>query len=227
MTSPAVLCVAIFSLLSTCSAQKLHPCTFGTMSDVSHVNGITTERLSVIEPRHEGASVFIPDSHDPVPGIVFSHSAIHGLNSSADLLRFAWALARAGAASIVLDGTIEWQTPNDDSIRPREFQFCAGKWLLDHANIDVTRAADAGNFKIGFVPISVSYCGVPLAGKVACWPGGVQIGFGQTSAAESRNTDLMLTPQGQLRTAHWMQKQLGLKEINPEWLEDPAQPSVK
>jgi hypothetical protein len=80
--------------------------------------GIAISRVSWIEPSGEvGASVFIPDSSDSLPGIVFSHSAIHGAAANADLLGFAWALARAGATSIVLDGAIEWQTPNDESIR--------------------------------------------------------------------------------------------------------------
>jgi hypothetical protein len=84
-----------------------------------------------------GATVFIPDGNEPLPAIVFSHSAIHGPNNDTDLLRFAWALARAGAASIVLDGVIDWQSgPNDDSIRPPEFQFCAGQWLLSHCGIE-------------------------------------------------------------------------------------------
>ena len=68
---------------------------------------------------------------------------IHGSSSDADLLRFAWVLARAGAASIVLDGTIDWLSPNDESIRSPEFQFCAGQWLLQHVNLDPMRAAGA------------------------------------------------------------------------------------
>jgi hypothetical protein len=101
-------------------------------SDVGHVEGITVQRLTVMEKSgNVGATVFIPDGNELLPSIVFSRSAIHGPNHDADLLRFAWALARAGAASIVLAGVINWKSgPNDDSIRPPEFQFCAGQWLL-------------------------------------------------------------------------------------------------
>ncbi|MGC1451700.1 MAG: hypothetical protein WA830_16835 [Candidatus Sulfotelmatobacter sp.] len=168
------------------------------------------------------ATVFIPDGNDPLPGIVFIHSAIHGPYNNTDLLSFAWALARAGAASIILDGAIEWQSPNDDSIRPREFQFCAGQWLFRHVNLDIHRLADAGNFRTGWIPDGLSHGGIEPSGKARCWPGGFGMGFGQTTPVESHNTDLMLTLQGQLWMARCTQKQLGLKEINPEWLSDMA-----
>jgi hypothetical protein len=134
------------------------------------------------------------------------------------------ALARAGAASIVLDGTIEWLTPNDDSIRPTEFQFCAGQWLFQHVNLDLHRLANAGNLRTGWIPDGLNRCGVEQSGQARCWPGGLGMGFGQTGPAESRNTDLMLTLQGQLWMARISQKQLNLREIDPEWLTDAAVP---
>jgi len=221
MSRVVAQCIAILSLLPTCSAQGLHPCQSSGTSGVGHIKGITIQRLAVIEKSGRvGATVFIPDGNEPLPGIVFSHSAIHGPNNNTDLLRFAWALARAGAASIVLDGVIDWQSgPNDDSIRPPEFQFCAGQWLLQHINIDLTRAADAGNHKVGWIENDVSHCGVDVeSGKAPCWPGGLWLDFGQIGHAESRNTDSMLTLEGQLWMAQFAQKHLKLKEIEPEWL---------
>jgi hypothetical protein len=179
----------------------------------------------VIEPGSEvKATVFIPDGSEPLPGIVFSHSAIHGPSNDTDLLRFAWALARAGAASIVLDGVIDWQSPNDEAIRPPEFQFCAGQWLFQHANLDLTRTADAGNHKIGWIDNDVTSCGLERSGKAWCWPGGMWLDFGQTGQAESRNTDKMLTFEGQLWMARFAQKYLRLKEVKPEWLAETAEP---
>jgi hypothetical protein len=173
MSNVVVQCIAILTLLANCAAQK-HPCRFSGTSDVGHVEGITVQRLAVIEKSGTlGATVFIPDGNDPLPGIVFSHSAIHGPNNDTDLLRFAWALARAGAASIVLDGVIDWELgPNDDSIRPRKFQFCAEQWLFRHVNLDLHRLADAGNFRHGWIPRGVSHCGLEISGKAECWPGG-------------------------------------------------------
>jgi hypothetical protein len=211
--------VVILGLLAPCAAQKLHPCRFGGTSEVSHTQGIDVRRVAVIEPNEEvQATVLIPDGDERVAGIVFSHSVIRGSSSDADLLRFAWVLARAGAASIVLDGTIDWLSPNDESIRSPEFQFCAGQWLLQHVNLDPMRAADAGNRKIGWRDNDVTNCGLELSSKTRCWPGGMWLDFGQTGEAESHNTDRMLTFEGQLWMARVAQKYLKLKEVMPEWL---------
>ena len=185
MSRTITLCIVIFSLFATCTAQKLHVCRFSGTSEVGHTQGIDIKRLAVIEPNSEvKATVFIPDGSEPLPGIVFSHSAIHGPSNDTDLLRFAWALARAGAASIVLDGAIDWQSPNDESIRPPEFQFCAGQWLLQHVNIDLTRAADAGNHKIGWIENDVSHCGVDVeSGKAAVLAGWLMVGFRTNGAS--------------------------------------------
>jgi len=223
-------CIVLLSLLPTCAAQGLHSCKFSGTSSVGHLEGVTVQRIAVIEKSGKvGATVFIPDGNEPLPGIVFSHSAIHGPNNDTDLLRFASALARAGAASIVLDGVIDWQSgPNDDSIRPPEFQFCAGQWLLQHANIDLTRAADAGNHTVGWIDNDVSPCGVDVeSGKARCWPGGFQLDFGQIGQAESRNTDEMLTLKGQIFMAQAARKRLNLKEVQPEWLTEATPPFSK
>lgn len=219
------VCIAILGLLATCAAQKLHVCRFGGSSEAVYAEGISIRRVAVIEPNSEvKATVFIPDGSEPLPGIVFSHSAIHGPSNNTDLLHFAWALARAGAASIVLDGTIDWQSPNDESIRSPEFQFCAGQWLLQHVNVDLTRLADAGNHKVGWIDNDVSPCAFDLAGKARCWPGGIWLDFGQTGQAESRNTDDMLTLEGQLRMAHFAQKYPKLQDVRSEWFTETAQP---
>jgi hypothetical protein len=222
-------CVAILSLLATCAAQRPHSCKFSGTSGVGHIEGITVQRLAVIEKSGKvGATVFIPDGNEPLPSIVFSHSAIHGPNNDTDLLRFAWAMARAGAASIVLDGVIDWQSgPNDESIRSPEFQFCAGQWLFQNLTLDLTRTADAGNRKLGWIDNDVSGCGVEQSGKARCWPGGYWLDFGQTGDAESRNTDEMLTLKGQMFMAQAAQKSLKLKEIRPEWLTETTQPFSK
>lgn len=217
--------IVTLSLLGSCAAQKLHSCRFTSAGEVGHVEGITVQRLAVIEKSGKvGATAFIPDGNEPLPSIVFSHSAIHGPGNDADLLRFAFALARAGAASIVLDGAINWQSgANDDSIRPPEYQFCAGQWLFKNLILDLTRTAEAGNQKLGSIDIDVSRCGVEESGKAPCWPGGVWLDFGQTGQAESRNTDGMLTLKGQILMAQFAQKRLKLREVKPEWLTETAQ----
>ena len=49
MSRVVCLCISILSLLPTCAAQELHPCKFGGTSGVGHIEGITVQRLAVIE----------------------------------------------------------------------------------------------------------------------------------------------------------------------------------
>ena len=64
-----------------------------------------------------------------------SRSSIHGNEANINLLKLAWALARAGVAVLVLDGTIEWQIPSDASIRHPHRMACAGQWLTLTAHL--------------------------------------------------------------------------------------------
>jgi len=219
LVSVAVLVLALSSLRA---AQNLHQCKFSGTSIVGRSDGVSARRVTLIEKTGRvGATILVPDSTDPLPAIVFTHSAIHGPYNDSDLLAFARGLARAGAASILLDGAIEWQSPNDDSIRPEEFRFCAGQWLFQNLNLDLHRLADAGNFRGGWLPDGLNFCGIDYeSGRAACWPGGVSVGFGQISPAESKNTDEMLKPDGVLFTARWIQRELKLREINPQWFAD-------
>jgi hypothetical protein len=218
MNRMLLLGVATFALLSTCAAQ-FRPCKFTEASTIGRGGTVTVRRLSVIEPGGEvGASVFIPESNEPLPGIVFSHSEIHGPSNDADLLRFAWTLARAGAASIILDGAIEWKTPNDKSARDPHLMACAGQWLLLHAKLDRNRLAHAGPSG-GWGGGNTPFC---MAGESPCWIGRAWLNFGQASPAEWRNTEDLLTLQGQLGMAQFAQRALNLREINSEWLNDPG-----
>jgi hypothetical protein len=206
--------IAFFVVASTCDAQ-FAPCNTSKPATVERSDGVTQLEVRFLEPTGEQvAHVFLPDGDAPAPGIVFSHSAIHGVNKSADLARFAWGLALAGAASIVLDGTIEWQTPNDDSKQPYHLVACAEHWLLQNGNVDTERLAQAGPG--AWVGSGGYYC---LVGESPCYHSQAILTFGETSDTEFRNTERMLTPKGRLEMARWMQRHLDLKEINPVWLE--------
>jgi len=205
----------VFIVAPGCSAAILPfvPCKIGSALNVGQAAGISFRRISFIESYGEvGASVFIPDAQTPIPGIVFSHSAIHGPRNTADLTRFALALARAGAASIVLDGTIEWQRPSDDAKRPAHVMACAGQWLLLNANIDRTRTAIAGTTAWGGGDTPLC-----LSGERPCWKPNAVMGFGQTTLHEFQNTNSMLTLKGQLRIARFAQQVLHLSELKPEF----------
>jgi len=210
--------VLVVAFASVCAAQfaPFAPCKTSSGSTVAHSGQITIERVKIFEPTEEvNATVLLPNSDMPVPGIIFSHSAILGTNGSADLRQFAWALARAGAASIILDGTIDWQVPNDDSGRAPHLMACAGQWLLLHAKLDRRRLAHAGPTQ-HWGGNDTPFC---LPGEVPCWHGGLWLNFGQTSPAEFGNTERMLTHEGRLSMARFAQRVLELKEVKPEWLQ--------
>jgi|SRR5579864_707746 len=195
---------ALLAIVSTCTAQSPW-CKSADPSSVGHREGITLRRVSFVEPTGKiGASVFIPDSNAPVPGIIFSHSVVREPTRSADLLQFAWGLARAGAASLVFDGTLEWQLPNDDSGPSERLMACAGQWLLLNARVDKRRLAAAGPERLwsgGKSPLCE-------ASESPCWfpRGGLTLGSAE------------MTPAAQRGAAQFLQRLLQLKEVKPEWL---------
>ncbi|HXM23616.1 MAG TPA: hypothetical protein VN948_20330 [Terriglobales bacterium] len=206
--------IVFCAVASTCDAQ-FAPCKVSKPSTVEQRDGITELKVSFLEPSGEReAHIFLPDSDAPVPGIVFSHSAIHGVNTRVDLLRFARGLALAGAASIVLDGSIEWERPNDDSKQAYHLTACAGHWLLENVSVDRQRLAQAGPG--AWSGSNGGYC---LEGESPCYHSHLWLNFGLISNAEFRNTERMLTAEGRLHMAQWTQRHLKLKEINPGWLE--------
>jgi hypothetical protein len=207
--------VAFLAVASTCAAQ-FAPCKVSKPSSGAHREGITELRVGFLEPSGEReAHIFVPDSDTPIPGIVFSHSSIHSANTRVDLPRFARGLALAGAASIVLDGTIEWETPNDNSKQPYHLMACASHWLLENVDVDRQRLAQAGPG--AWVGTGGYYC--VEAEPLPCYHSQAILNFGETSNAEFRNTERMLTRAGRLEMAQWTQRELNLKEINPEWFE--------
>jgi hypothetical protein len=208
--------IAFFVVASTCHAQ-FAPCKASKPATIERSDRVAQLEVSFLEPTGEQvAHVFLPNGDASTPGIVFSHSVIHGANASADLVQFARGLALAGAATVVLDGAIEWQTPNDDSKQPYHLVACAEHWLLQNGNVDTERLAQAGPG--AWVGSGGYYC---LVGESPCYHSQAILTFGETSDTEFRNTERMLTPKGRLEMAQWTQRHLDLKEINPVWFESP------
>lgn len=207
----------VIGLLSTCAAQfpQFPPCRFTDNTTVEHKEAIAIRHISITESSGVfAATAFIPDGDGGLPGALFSHSSIHGSETDADLAAFGWALAKAGVAVIVIDGTIQWQRPNDESVRDPHLLACAGRWLLIHARPDPERllfVGTGGRWGGGDTPLC-------LEGSPCFQPTGSIIGLGETGPAEWTNTDQMLTSQGQLHYAQWAQRHLKLNEIRPEWL---------
>ena len=155
--------VIVLAIISS-GAQTIPTCKAGAASTIDDRDGVTVSVISFQGPfGPQTAHVFVPDTAEPVAGIAFSHSSIQYADSLTDLLPFARAMARAGAASIMIDGTIDWRTPNDDSKRPWEEVSCAAQWLTANANLDRQRLALGGPITEGGDP----FC--PLLGEDLRW----------------------------------------------------------
>jgi hypothetical protein len=214
-----VLVIALAGVSSV--AQSVPTCKAGPASTIDDRDGVTARVVSFQGSFGKlTAHVFIPDTAEAVAGIAFSHSSIQYADSRIDLLPFARAMARAGAASIMIDGTIDWQIPNDDSKRPWEDVNCAAQWLTANANLDRNRLAFGGPITEGGDP----FC--PVLGEEAC--GGqawFYFNFGSTTAPHGISiTELMKTPQGQLRLTE-LPGGFHLKPVKLEWLMDNALPT--
>lgn len=207
--------------IASCFAQTIPTCKSDTAVTIDNREGVTVKTVSFQgDFGRLRAYVFIPDTDEPVPGVAFSQSAIQYSDSLTDLRPFARALALAGAASIMLDGTIDWHRPNDDSKRPMTELACASQWLAANANLDLRRLAIGGPIKIDG-PIRIGdtpFCHAP--DKQPCGDVGWYINFGWNSPPEIHYTEMMKTPQGQLRfirSANFLES-YNLKEIKLEWL---------
>jgi hypothetical protein len=216
--SGSFLVIALAGVYSV--AQSVPTCKAAAVSTIDHRHGITARVVWFQGSfRKLTAHAFVPDAPEPAPGIVFSHSSIQYPDAFTDLLPFARALARSGAASIMIDGTIDWRTPNDDSKRPWQEVSCAARWLMANANMDGQRLAFGGPMTEGGDP----FC--PELGAQACsgqaW---FYFNFGSTSVPHGVSlTELMKTPQGQLRLTE-LPGGFGLKPVPLEWLMDDGFP---
>jgi hypothetical protein len=191
---------------------EFQPCKFSEPVSIGSADSIRVQRLDIAANDEKSyTTVFLPNDADPVPGVVVTRSEIEGPDRKVDLLRYALAMARAGAAVIVLDGAINWITPTDNPESPH-LAACAGQWLLLHARLDRTRLAVAGpllHWGGGETP----HC---MKGELPCWLPMLWMNFGQTSSAEFGNTEQMLRDGG-LSMARFGQRILKLRPIRPGW----------
>lgn len=211
--------IAVVSV--SCVAQSVPTCKAGAASMIDDRDGVTARVVSFQGSSGKlTAHVFVPDMPEPAAGIAFSYSSIQYADSLTDLLPFARALARAGAAAIMIDGTIDWRTPNDDSKRPWQEVSCAAQWLMANANLDGNRLALGGPITEGGDPFCPVLGAEPCGGQA--W---FYFGFGSTSVPHGISiTELMKTPQGQLRLTG-LPGGFHLKPVKLEWLMDDALPT--
>jgi len=218
------MCVHLVSItllllsVGPCIAQSDEPCAPGPATTISDRDGVTAKALTFAGSSGKfSAYVFLPDTAKPVPGIAFSHSAIQYSDSRTNLLPFARALARAGAASIVLDGTVDWHTPNDDSKRPWRQVRCELQWLIANANLDLESLAIGGPIVLNadsYEPVCPATSGRP------CYEPWIYVNFGWNSPVELRTTEWMKTPRGQLQMTPLVTGSFHLQDVQLSWLLD-------
>ena len=185
------------------SVPRFVPChvEHATEFELNETGGAQATLTFVEDSQKVNAMVFIPPVLDPKPpGVLFSHSAIRGPNSEADLLALAKELASKGIASITLDGVIEWDSPNDKYVRSPHLMACAGQWLLQHVPLNRKKLATAGTtgqWGFGDTPLC-------MPGESPCWQVGCWMNFGQATPAEATNTDDMLTKAGKRGMVSWL-----------------------
>jgi hypothetical protein len=167
-------------------------------------------KTSFVEPEGQvEASVLRPDGKERIPGVVISYSAIAAGTKTADMFQFAQALARAGAASIVLGGTLALPTSENNTERTHRFVGCAAEWLAQNAKIDGERVAAIApeTFWKGWSS-GDTFCssmGQP------CWTLRGGVGFPQLDLGRLVTDDVR-------DSADFLHKLLNLNEIKPEWL---------
>lgn len=197
-------------------AQTDFHCSVEGASPIEHRDGVTEFRADFRDawgsrPINVSAHAFVPDGDKPVAGIVFSVSAIQKYEKRTDLLPFARALARAGASSIVVERSVKWEPLDEEWNLAPSVMHCAGQWMLLHVKLDRDRLANAGPERW----MGDEDCGVS---EYQCWNARAVLNFGETGPAESRNTEDMMTREGQLRMANFARQHLSLSEVRAEWL---------
>ena len=215
----------VLVLCSTSFAQvpaEEQKCSVGDLGVLEHRDGVTVRTASFTElakigqsqeqarvtPQKVMAHLYITDGDAPLPLILFSHSAIHSYKGTTDLLPFAMAMARAGAASLVLDRTIKWEPFDEAANRDHSVMECAALWMTKQIRVDEQRVGTSGSYMFQ----QRSSNGTTNWGLIS------SAGYGFLTPAEQLNTKYMMSASGQLKIAAFFSRALRLSAVKPEWL---------
>ena len=219
LSSAYVFALIVISAPSFAQSEK--PCVAGPTATLSDRDGVTSKTVSFTGSFGRlTAHVFLPDTAEAVPGIALSYSSIQYTDSLTDLLPFGHALARTGVASIMIDGTIDWRTPNDDFKRPEAEFNCAARWLMANANLDPERLGIGGPIKF---ENAASFC--PAQSKRTCDPW-IWVNYGWDDPMAVRATKLMKTPKDQLHMTAFVTNNFHLNEVQLAWLLENDPPTA-
>jgi hypothetical protein len=223
------LLLVVLALCAASSANsKPQACDISGVTTVEHRDGVASQTITfkeltpadpdLVTPRKEPvtAHIYLPDGDGPFPVILFSHSAIHSAKGTTDLLPLAFALACDGAAVMVLDKTIQWEPYDEIANKDTSVQGCASRWFVTNVNVAKGKIGFAGYYR--FASLETRFIG--LAGHV---------GFGWYAPAETLNTEMALTTEGQRKHAAWLIRHLDMRPMPVEWLQvinKPDNPEV-
>ncbi|MCI0351698.1 MAG: hypothetical protein L0Z53_19940 [Acidobacteriales bacterium] len=207
----------MLAITATCAAQSI--CRGANSSTVEQRDGVTVKSVSFPAPyQNVTAHVFLPDRDGPVPGIVFPYSEIAGPTAKINMLVWARALARAGAASIVLDGTLDPMKLRVETDRPGRHMACASQWLLANAKLDMERLADVRPSTWGGG--NSAFCRDPRE-EDPCFHPSVTLDARPPYEIFQRKID----PEGPMRQAKFLQRHFRIAEVQPAWLDGMIVPA--
>ena len=225
---------AVVLLLSLSAAAAEKPkdqvCSITGAVTVEHRDRVTVQTISFLDmaPLASGekrevvnAHVYLPDGDGPFPIILFSHSAIHSSKGTSDLLPYAFAMARGGAASIVLDRTIQWEPYDEAANKDASVMDCASHWLATNVKF---------NGRLGLMGLYCGYWQGIRELHVALDPHepySSAVGFGYFGGgAEKINAEHLLSPERYLQPAEYLAQELRLT-IHPSWFHLTMRPDAE
>jgi hypothetical protein len=195
----------IATAFCTATAQQTKNCHVSVSQSTEH-NGVTVQLIQFTDDyHHELTALGIrPDSPMPKPGVLITHSNIDAGDRKANLLPLGTALAKSGAAVLILRRTVHWIPLQDDVNRSGVLMDCVGDWIIAKFNVDKSHFTYFG-------PANSTESQPLLYGPHVVWVPFAQI-------PNSEYTEHLLTVKGQKRTADWITRHMGLPKVKPEWL---------
>jgi hypothetical protein len=221
MRFPSLLAAVVLTV--SFAFGQANECETAKPSGIRTLDGVVVQRV-VLQGNwgRTDATVLLPSDEIVKAAIVFSHSKIHPHGEApTDLLPMALTLARAGAAIIVPNRSLEWP-PNDSSTnREGAVVECAAHWIVKN-----TKVPNAGmpitNREGGVTHWVYGYVGPRVCKSTAspdCELSNPLLTDGYHSATipvgepENGSTKSILSDGG-LRAAQSLQRHLGLRRID-------------
>ena len=230
LRSTWILILGCSSFVLAQDQPKESLCNSASATTAAHKDGVVMQKV-VLNGKwgSNEATAYLPDTEVAEGAVVFSHSAIRAdSGASVDMLPFAFTLARAGAAVIVPHRTLSWYPVDRSTNREGAVVVCAEHWLIDHTRVfnngeptvnDEHVVVREGYGYVGprlcdpavasdchyMTPFDVEDCSLKHYYRHNVW-----VPVGETEGGDNTNHILA---DGGLEAAQWLQRRLGLSQI--------------